>query len=198
MDIVEMVLGGLVNKEIVSLINSHGGRAAGLSGKDGGLIRAKKLAITAKDNPEQIIDIGHVGEIVGVDPRLASVIQQHGFIPVIAPIGVGDDGLTYNINADTVAGKLAITLGADRLILMTNTSGVLNPDGVLLTQLKADSVNKLIDEGTIDGGMIPKMRCALDAVASGVNAAVVCDGRVPHAILLELLTNRGVGSIVTA
>jgi acetylglutamate kinase len=161
------------------------------------LIRAAKLTLPGGDGADAI-DIGHVGDVKRIDPRLVSVIQEREFIPVIAPIGVGDDGLTYNINADTVAGKLAITLGADRLILMTNTAGVLDADGALMTPLKSESVTSLINDGTISGGMIPKMHCALDAVAGGVNAAVVCDGRVPHAILLELLTNRGVGSIVTA
>lgn len=199
MDVVEMVLGGLVNKEIVSLINSHGGKAVGLSGKDGGMIRARKL-ILKKDDPvlkkSEIIDIGHVGEVVSVDPELVSVLDSRGFIPVIAPIGVGEDGQGYNINADSVAGKLAITLNAEKLVLLTNTPGVLDQDENLLTGLNAKEVNGLISKGVIHGGMLPKIKCALDAVNSGIRSAHIIDGRVPHALLLEIFTDQGVGTLI--
>ena len=198
MDVVEMVLGGSVNKEIVSLINGHGGKAVGLSGKDGGLIRARRLTITKGPNvtSSEIIDLGHVGEVEAIDPQLVSVLDERDFIPVIAPIGVGQDGQTYNINADTVAGKLAITLGAEKLILLTNTEGVLDPAGRVLTGLTSAQIQGLIDDGTISGGMLPKIRCALDAVASGVRTAHIIDGRVPHAVLLEILTDEGVGTLI--
>ncbi len=198
MDVVEMVLGGSVNKEIVSLINGHGGKAVGLSGKDGGLIRARRLTITKGPNvtSSEIIDLGHVGEVEAIDPQLVSVLDERDFIPVIAPIGVGQDGQTYNINADTVAGKLAITLGAEKLILLTNTEGVLDPAGCVLTGLTSAQIQGLIDDGTISGGMLPKIRCALDAVASGVRTAHIIDGRVPHAVLLEILTDEGVGTLI--
>jgi len=197
MDIVEMVLGGSVNKEIVSLINSLGGKAVGLSGKDGGLIRARKMEIR-KDSPEfevpEIIDIGHVGEVESIDPSVVSVLDQGDFIPVIAPIGVDRAGNTYNINADTVAGKLAITLNAERLMLLTNTPGVLDQDGTVLTGLNANEIGDLIGDGTIAGGMLPKVHCALDAIRSGVRAATIVDGRVEHAVLLEIFTDEGVGT----
>lgn len=199
MDVVEMVLGGSVNKEIVSLINAHGGRAVGLSGKDGGLIRARQLTIvkdTANVKTSELIDLGHVGEVDAIDPQLVSVLDERNFIPVIAPIGVGADGQTYNINADTVAGKLAITLNAEKLMLLTNTPGVLDRDGNLLTGLSATQIQALITDGTIAGGMLPKIRCALDAVASGVRSAHIIDGRVPHAVLLEVLTDEGVGTLI--
>ncbi len=200
MDVVEMVLGGLVNKEIVSLINRHGGKAVGLSGKDGGLIRARKLVMTKSSDdaalPSEIIDIGHVGEVAGVDPEVVALLDSKDFIPVIAPIGVGDDGQTYNINADIVAGKLAITLNAEKLILLTNTKGVLNQGGELLTGLSAAEVDALVREGTIHGGMLPKVHCALDAVRSGVRASHIIDGRVAHAVLLEILTDEGVGTLI--
>ena len=200
MDVVEMVLGGLVNKEIVSLINRHGGKAVGLSGKDGGLIRARKLVMTKPSDdaalPSEIIDIGHVGEVAGVDPEVVALLDTKDFIPVIAPIGVGDDGQTYNINADIVAGKLAITLNAEKLILLTNTKGVLNQGGELLTGLSAAEVDALVREGTIHGGMLPKVHCALDAVRSGVRASHIIDGRVAHAVLLEILTDEGVGTLI--
>ena len=200
MDVVEMVLGGLVNKEIVSLINRHGGKAVGLSGKDGGLIRARKLVMKKPSDdaalPSEIIDIGHVGEVSGVDPEVVALLDTKDFIPVIAPIGVGDDGQTYNINADIVAGKLAITLNAEKLILLTNTKGVLNQGGELLTGLSAAEVDALVREGTIHGGMLPKVHCALDAVRSGVRASHIIDGRVAHAVLLEILTDEGVGTLI--
>jgi len=200
MDIVEMVLGGLVNKEIVSLINQHSGKAVGLSGKDGGLIRAKKMMLTkASENeklPPEIIDIGHVGEVASIDPKLVALLDTGDFIPVIAPIGVGEDGQTYNINADVVAGKLAITLKAEKLILLTNTTGVLDKEGKLLTGLSIKQVKELIDNGTIHGGMLPKVNYALDAVNSGVKSAHIIDGRVEHAVLLEVFTDEGVGTLI--
>ncbi len=202
MDVVEMVLGGLVNKEIVGLINQHRGRAVGLSGKDGGLIRARKMVLKgAADTdtlPSEIIDIGHVGEVLGIDPEIVKLLDTRDFIPVIAPIGVGEDGETYNINADTVAGKLAITLQAEKLILLTNTTGVLDKKGGLLTGLSAREVDALIRDGTIHGGMLPKVRCALDAVVSGVRSAHIIDGRVQHAVLLEIFTDQGVGTLIKA
>jgi len=199
MDVVEMVLGGLVNKEIVSLINKHGGKAVGLSGKDGGLIRARKLVMKtapAEGLPSEIVDIGHVGEVESIDPEVVALLDTRNFIPVIAPIGVGADGEAYNINADIVAGKLAITLGAEKLMLLTNTAGVLDKQGQLLTGLTAKSVRALIADGTIHGGMLPKVQCALDAVASGVKSTHIIDGRVEHAVLLEVFTDQGVGTLI--
>ncbi len=199
MDIVEMVLGGLVNKEIVNLINGHGGRAVGLTGKDGGLIRARKLHITRRGEAEkqpEIIDIGHVGEVEHIDPAIVDMLGTGDFIPVTAPIGVGADGRSYNINADLVAGRLAETLQAEKLILMTNTAGILDRGGNLLTGLDAARVEALIADGTIAGGMLPKVRCALGAVAGGVAGATIVDGRVPHAVLLELFTDSGVGTLI--
>lgn len=199
MDIVEMVLGGLVNKEIVSLINRHGGRAVGLTGKDGDLIRAHKMKVTRQDpgmDAPEIIDIGHVGEVESIDATVAEMLVFDGFIPVIAPIGVGEDGQSYNINADLVAGKLAITLNAEKLILLTNTPGVLDQNGNLLTGLRAEQVDQLIKDGVIHGGMLPKINCALDAVRSGVRTAQIIDGRVEHAVLLEVLTSEGVGTLI--
>ncbi|MFQ5995144.1 MAG: acetylglutamate kinase [Acidiferrobacterales bacterium] len=200
MDVVEMVLGGLVNKEIVSLINQHGGKAVGLSGKDAGLIRAEKLVIEGNSNknnlPSEIIDIGQVGEVRAIDPEVVALLDTRRFIPVIAPIGVGDDGHTYNINADSVAGKLAITLQAEKLILLTNTPGIMDKSGKLLTGLSAKEIDALIKNGTIRGGMLPKVRCALDAVNSGVHAAHIIDGRVDHAALLEIFTDQGVGTLI--
>ena len=199
MDVVEMVLGGLVNKEIVSLINKNGGKAIGLTGKDGGLIRARKLlmkSIPAEGLPSEIIDIGHVGEVESIDPEVVALLDTHNFIPVIAPIGVGPAGEAYNINADVVAGKLAITLLAEKLILLTNTTGVLDKDGALLTGLTVSKVNALIADGTIHGGMLPKVNYALDAVNSGVKSAHIIDGRVEHAVLLEVFTDQGVGTLI--
>ena len=200
MDVVEMVLGGLVNKEIVSLLNQHGGKAVGLTGKDGGLIRARKMVLRrdagAESTPSEIIDIGLVGEVQGIDPKLVALLDNAEFIPVIAPIGVGEDGQTYNINADVVAGKLAITLAAEKLILLTNTTGVLDKQGNLLTGLSIKDVNGLIADGTIHGGMLPKVNYALDAVSSGVKTAHIIDGRVPHAVLLEIFTDQGVGTLI--
>lgn len=201
MDVVEMVLGGLVNKDIVNLINGHGGKAVGLTGKDAGMIRATQMIIEKRAEagmPSEIIDIGHVGEVQSIDPALVALLDGQDFIPVIAPIGVGEDGRTYNINADIVAGKLAVTLKAEKLMLLTNTTGVLDKSGALLTGLSASTVNALIDDGTIHGGMLPKVRCALDAVAGGVGSAHIIDGRVPHAVLLEVFTDAGVGTLIRA
>ncbi len=199
MDVVEMVLGGLVNKEIVNLISGHGGRAVGLTGKDGGLIRARKLHVTRRaqaEAPPEIVDMGHVGEVEAIRPALVNMLDSGDFIPVIAPIGVGADGRSYNINADLVAGRLAETLRAEKLILMTNTAGILDAGGALLTGLDAARVEELIADGTIHGGMLPKVRCALHAVGAGVGAATIVDGRVPHAVLLELFTDSGVGTLI--
>ena len=199
MDIVEMVLGGLVNKEIVNLINQQGGHAVGLTGKDGEMIRARKLTFERQApemNTPEIIDIGHVGEVSSIDPSVVNMLMKGDFIPVIAPIGVGEDGQSYNINADLVAGKMAITLNAEKLILLTNTEGVLDNDGKLLTGLKAKQVEDLIEQGIIHGGMLPKIRCALDAVHAGVKTAQIIDGRLEHAVLLEVLTDEGVGTLI--
>ncbi len=201
MDVVEMVLGGLVNKEIVHLINRHGGKAVGLSGKDGAMIRARKLALypaSGEGLPSEIIDIGHVGEVVAIDAELVSLLDNGDFIPVIAPIGIGDDGATYNINADLVAGHLAQTLRAEKLLLLTNTAGVLDPGGALIARMDAAQTERLIADGVIHGGMLPKVRCALQAVAGGVGSAHIVDGRVEHAVLLEVLTDDGVGTLIRA
>jgi acetylglutamate kinase len=197
-DIVEMVLGGLINKEIVALVNSQGGRAVGLSGKDGGLIQAKKLVLQPdkRELGDEIIDMGHVGEIREINPAVVETLDEGNFIPVIAPIGVGEDGQTYNINADTVAGKLAVTLKAEKLILLTNTPGVIGPDGKLLTGLTCSEVEALIKSGVISNGMVPKVRCAVEAVSGGVGTATISDGQVPHATLLETLTDQGVGTLI--
>jgi acetylglutamate kinase len=196
MDVVEMVLGGLVNKEIVSLLNKHGGKAVGITGKDGHFIRASKLFL--KSESDENIDIGQVGDIEHIDPSLVALLDSHDFIPVIAPIGVGKDGEAYNINADVVAGKLAETLKAEKLVLMTNTPGVLDKQGNLLTGLTAAKVDELFADGTISGGMLPKISSALDAAKSGVNSVHIIDGRVPHALLLEILTDEGVGTMIKA
>ncbi|MAT65083.1 MAG: acetylglutamate kinase [Gammaproteobacteria bacterium] len=201
MDVVEMVLGGLVNKDIVNLINQHGGMAVGLTGKDGDLIRARKLTLERGrddvDEPE-IIDLGHVGEVASVDASVVNMLVSGNFIPVIAPIGVGEDGHSYNINADLVAGKVAEVLKAEKLILLTNTAGLLDKQERLLTGLTAHQVDELIADGTIHGGMLPKIRCALDAVKGGVRAAHIIDGRVEHAVLVEIFTDEGVGTLIRA
>ncbi len=217
MDVVEMVLGGLVNKEIVNLINRHRGAAVGLTGKDGDLIRARKLTLSrpalsdaagvgggseagdeimAQIQAPEIIDLGHVGEVASIDTAVIDMLIGGDFIPIIAPIGVGNDGHSYNINADLVAGKLAETLHAEKLILLTNTAGLLDRGGRLLTGLDARRVEQLIGDGTIHGGMLPKIRCALEAVHAGVRAAHIIDGRVEHAVLLEIFTNEGVGTLI--
>ncbi|MCL7420782.1 MAG: acetylglutamate kinase [Methylobacter sp.] len=199
MDVVEMVLGGLVNKEIVNLINMHGGKAVGLTGKDGNFIHAKKITLK-KSAPEahapEIIDLGHVGEVSSIDPAVVDMLGHSNFIPVIAPIGVGEDGHSYNINADLVAGKVAEVLKAEKLILLTNTAGILDKQGKLLTGLSIKAIDELIADGTISGGMIPKTRCATDALAGGVTSVHIIDGRVDHAVLLELFTDQGVGTLL--
>lgn len=199
MDIVEMVLGGQVNKNIVNLINTHGGSAVGLTGKDGDLIQARKMVFT-RNSPEleapEIIDIGHVGEVASIDTAVIDMLLQGNFIPVIAPIGVGEDGQSYNINADLVAGKLAEVLCAEKLIMLTNTPGLLDADGKVLTGLSVKKVNELIEKQVIQGGMLPKIRSALDAVNAGVRAAHIIDGRVEHAVLLEIFTDKGVGTLI--
>ena len=199
MDVVEMVLGGLVNKEIVNLINQHGGRAVGLSGKDGGLVRARKLTFE-RNAPEmttpEIVDIGHVGEVESIDCSVVDMLVKGNFIPIIAPIGVGEDGQSYNINADLVAGKLAEVLQAEKLMLLTNTGGILDKNDHVLTGLGPDQVKALIADGTIYGGMLPKIRCALEAAQGGVRAVHIVDGRVEHSVLLELFTDQGVGTLI--
>lgn len=192
MDIVEMVLGGLVNKEIVNLINSHGGKAVGLTGKDGDMIRARRLSSGNVD-----VDYGHVGEVESINPKVVVTLEEQSFIPVVAPIGSDPEGATLNINADSVAGALAAKLGAEKLILMTNTPGVLDGDGELLTELNADHVEALKADGVIEGGMVPKVECALNAVKGGVKTSHIIDGRVNHALLLEVLTDKGVGTLIS-
>ena len=196
MDVVEMVLGGQVNKEIVNLINRHGGRAVGLTGKDGGFIRARKLKVRGSTESEALVDIGQVGEVESIDPEIVNLLHTQNFIPVIAPVGVGAGGESYNINADLVAGKIAEILKAEKLIVLTNTPGVLDQNGNLLTGLTARKVDELFADGTIHGGMLPKISSALDAVKNGVNACHIIDGRVEHALLLEILTDEGVGTLI--
>ncbi|MDA7826198.1 acetylglutamate kinase [Porticoccaceae bacterium] len=200
MDAVEMVLGGTINKEIVNLISSAGGRAFGVTGKDGRLIKAKKLVVSQK-TPEmsvpEIIDIGHVGDVESIDKSVIDMLLKSDYIPVIAPIGVGTDGASYNINADLVAGRVASVLNAEKLMLLTNVTGLQNKQGEILTGLTVNLVDELIEDGTIYGGMLPKIQCALDAVNSGVAAAHIIDGRVDHAVMLELFTDEGVGTLIT-
>ncbi len=199
MDVVEMVLGGLVNKEIVNLINQQGGQAVGLTGKDGDLIRARKLVFERslpEMNAPEIIDIGHVGEVASIDCSVVDMLVQGDFIPVIAPIGVGEDGQSYNINADLVAGKLAEVLAAEKLILLTNTPGLLDKNDQTMTGLSAARVNELITDGTIYGGMLPKTRCAVEAAQGGVKSVHIIDGRVKHAVLLEIFTDQGIGTLI--
>ncbi len=198
MKVVEMVLGGVVNKEIVNLINQHGGMAVGLTGKDGNFISAKKMRVRDKEKAGEWLDIGQVGEIESISPALIELLETHDFIPVIAPIGVGANGESYNINADMVAGELARILHAEKLILLTNTPGVLDNKGNLLTGLTAQKVDELIADGTISGGMIPKISSALDAVKRGVKSCHIIDGRVEHGLLLEVLTDEGVGTLIKA
>ncbi len=199
MDIVEMVLGGLVNKEIVNLINHFGGHAVGLSGRDGGLIRAKKMTVK-KNSPEvnvpEIIDLGHVGDVHSIDKSVIDTLIQGDSIPVVAPVGVGESGQSYNINADLVAGKIAEVLSAEKLIMLTNTEGLLDKNGKVLTGVSVEEVDNLIKKGTIHGGMLPKIRSALDAVHAGVQTSHIIDGRVKHAVLLEILTDEGVGTLI--
>lgn len=198
MDIVEMVLGGLVNKEIVQLVNRHGGRAIGITGKDGGLVHARKLTLKRDAHPSgthETIDLGHTGEVTAVDPSLLDHLKEEQFIPVIAPTASDDDGNTLNINADSVAGKIAAVLQAEKLILLTNTAGVQN-NGELISRLDYREIEALISEGVIRDGMLPKVKCAWDAVASGVKAVHIIDGRIQHAVLLELFTSEGIGTLV--
>lgn len=201
MDVVEMVLGGLVNKEIVNLINRHGGRAVGLTGKDGDFIRARKMTLS-RELPElkapEIIDLGHVGEVASIDASVVDMLVRGDFIPVIAPIGVGEDGMSYNINADLVAGKVAEVLKAEKLILLTNAAGLLDGNGNLISGVTAKQVDDMIADGTIHGGMLPKIGCALDAVKGGVRASHIIDGRVEHAVLVELFTDEGLGTLIRA
>jgi acetylglutamate kinase len=201
MDVVEMVLAGLVNKDIVNLINGHGGQAVGLTGKDGDMIRARPLNVSDGDLSGKVpkgVDLGHVGEVASIDVRVVEVIDQGDFVPVIAPIGVGVDGRSYNINADLVAGKLAEFLGAEKLILLTNAAGVIDPAGNLLRGLIPDTASELIADGTISAGMLPKVRCAIDAVSGGVRSAHIIDGRVERALLLEIFTAAGVGTLISS
>jgi len=201
MDIVEMVLGGMVNKEIVNLIHQHNGNAVGLTGKDGNLIQARKMEMTAFNedlNAPELIDLGHVGEVAKINTKVLDMLIQDDFIPVIAPVGVDQNGQSYNINADLVAGKVAEALNAEKLMLLTNTTGLLDKTGDLLTGLNADSVARLIGDGTIYGGMLPKIQCALEAVENGVRSAHIIDGRVEHAVMLEVFTDEGVGTLITA
>jgi acetylglutamate kinase len=196
MEIVEMVLGGQVNKDVVNLINHAGGKAVGLTGKDGNFIRAKKLMLPNKDKPEELIDVGQVGDIVQIDPSLIGHLEAGGFIPVIAPIGVGKDGETYNINADVVAGKIAEILKAEKLVLLTNTPGVLDDAGKLITGITPKQIDDMVEDGTLSGGMLPKIGSALDAARNGVKSVHIIDGRVEHALLLEILTDHGVGTMI--
>ena len=196
MDVVEMVLGGAVNKDIVTLINQAGGKAVGLTGQDGSLIRARKMMISAKDDPGQKIDIGMVGEIASIDPGVIAALEQGGFIPVVAPIGIGEDGETFNINADLVAGKLAEVLKAEKLVLLTNTPGVLDKQGNLLTGITPRQIDEMLEDGTLSGGMLPKISSALDAARSGVKSVHIIDGRTPHSLLLEILTDEGIGTLI--
>lgn len=201
MDVVQMVLGGLVNQEIVSLINSAGGRAIGITGKDGQLLLARRMTIS-RASPQlrepEIIDIGHVGEVTHVSRDVIDLLVNSNFIPVIAPIGVGAAGESYNINADLVASAVAAAVGAEKLLLLTNTPGVLNAQGEVLTEIRLEHVERMVAEGTISGGMLPKIQCALDAVAAGVRGAHIIDGRVPHAVLLEVLTDSGIGTLISS
>ena len=196
MEVVEMVLGGQVNKDVVNLINHAGGKAVGLTGKDGNFIRAKKLFLENKDNPAEPIDVGAVGDITQIDPSLVGHLEGGGFIPVIAPIGVGSSGETYNINADVVAGKIAEVLKAEKLVLLTNTPGVLDQKGNLITGITPKQIDEMVEDGTLSGGMLPKIGSALDAAKNGVKSVHIIDGRVEHALLLEILTDHGVGTMI--
>jgi len=198
MDVVQMVLGGLVNQEIVSLVNANGGRAVGITGKDGGLVQAVKLKMSPNLNAPEIIDIGHVGEITKINTEILTTLTESEFIPVIAPIGVGANGESYNINADIVAGKIAESLQAEKLLLLTNTAGILDAQGNTISKISRRGVEALIDDGTISQGMLPKVQCALDAVSAGVHSAQIVDGRIPRALLLEVFTDAGVGTQIFA
>lgn len=198
MEVVEWVLGGQVQQDIVMMINEAGGKAVGLTGKDGGLIRAKKRLMPNKEDPNTPLDIGFVGDITKVDPSVVKALQDDQFIPVISPIGFGEDGMAYNINADVVAGKMAEVLSAEKLLMMTNTPGVLDKDGNLLRELSARTIDAMFEDGTISGGMLPKIGSALDAARNGVKSVHVVDGRVPHCLLLEVLTDQGVGTMISS
>ncbi len=197
MDVVEMVLGGLVNKEIVGLLNKNHGKAVGVTGKDGNLIKAKKLRIKPNEGDDEAVDIGQVGKVVSIDTKVLEVMKDSDFIPVIAPIGADEKGASYNINADSVAGEIAKVLRAEKLILLTNVAGVQGGKGTVLTGLSIKQVAKLIADKTIRGGMLPKIECALEAVKGGVHSAHIIDGRVEHAVLLEIFTDEGVGTLIT-
>jgi acetylglutamate kinase len=200
MDVVEMVLVGKVNKEIVAQISKEGGRAVGLSGKDGNLILSRKLHLVrphAEGKPPEIIDMGMVGEVVAVNPEIIRTLEASGFIPIIAPVGVGESGETYNINADWVASKVAVALNATRLILLTDVEGVMDKSKSLISSVKAGAVQKMLDEGAISGGMIPKIRCSIEALQKGVERVHIIDGRKPHSVLLELFTDKGIGTEIT-
>ncbi len=196
MDVVEMVLGGQVNKEIVSLLNRHRGKAVGISGKDGNLLRARRLKARGGDEDSEFVDLGQVGEIVSIDTRVLEMMKASDFIPVIAPVGTDENGVSYNINADSVAGSIAGVLGAEKLILLTNVAGVRDRDGKVLTGLSVQQVEELATTGILSGGMLPKVECALDALRSGVRSAHIIDGRVEHALLLEIFTDEGVGTLI--
>ena len=200
MSVVEMVLGGLVNKQIVSLLNKHNGKAVGITGKDANLIYAKKLEIHNKNSvyPEPAVDLGQVGQVISINTEILDVMKDSNIIPVIAPIGIDNEGVSYNINADSVAGEIAKVLKADKLMLLTNVPGVKDKKGNILTGLKIKQVNELIADNTIEGGMLPKVACALNAVQNGVNSATIVDGRVQHAVLLEIFTDQGVGTLITS
>jgi acetylglutamate kinase len=198
MDVVEMVLGGLVNQEIVSLLNTNGGRAVGVTGKDGNLIQAQKLAMQPALNASEIIDIGHVGEITRVNTEILATLTESEFIPVIAPIGVGTDGQSFNINADIVAGKVAESLRAEKLLLLTNTPGILDGNGDTISEVSKSAVEQLIKDSVVTQGLLPQMQCAMDPVDAGVHSAHIIDGRVPHALLLEVFTDTGVGTQIFA
>lgn len=198
MEVVEWVLGGQVQQDIVMMINEAGGKAVGLTGKDGGLIRATKKLMANKEDPDSPLDIGFVGDITKVDPSVVKALQDDQFIPVISPIGFGEDGMAYNINADVVAGKVAEVLSAEKLLMMTNTPGVLDKDGNLLRELSSRTIDELFADGTISGGMLPKIGSALDAARNGVKSVHVVDGRVPHCLLLEVLTDQGVGTMISS
>jgi acetylglutamate kinase len=197
MDVVQMVLGGLINKDIVGLINAHGGRAIGLTGKDADLVRARPMKLKAKADGSAPVDLGHVGDVAHIDRAVIDLLVGSEYIPVIAPIGIGEDGASYNINADVVAGRLAEAVDAEKLILLTNTPGLLDAEGKVLTGLTAKKVNDLIEDGTIHGGMLPKITHALEAVRHGVRSAHIIDGRVEHAVLLEIFTDTGIGTLIT-
>ena len=197
MDVVQMVLGGLINKDIVGLINAHGGRAIGLTGKDADLVRAKPMKLKARADGSAPVDLGHVGDVAHIDRAVIDLLVGSEYIPVIAPIGIGEDGASYNINADVVAGRLAEAVDAEKLILLTNTPGLLDAQGTVLTGLTAKKVNDLIEDGTIHGGMLPKITHALEAVEHGVRSAHIIDGRVEHAVLLEIFTDTGIGTLIT-